>query len=398
MPFRYQNGILSVRSQQGERPLSELIHGRSEPFYVYSQPSILERIEWYRSAFQRPIKIRFAVKANPFLPLLKEMAQQKVGADVVSGGELLRAQEAGISPQEMVFSGVGKSVDELTQAATLNIGQINVESIPELARLAEIVRGQKRRVRVGLRLNPDVAVNTHPYISTGQLTNKFGLDVRQLPEAIGILRTQPEDLHFSGLAIHLGSQITDSEPVLQAIEWLKNVFVNLRKEGWPLQSLDIGGGLGIDYQSENEKPEQERLSAYGASVDKILNSLNCDLIVEPGRFLTARSGALLTKIEYVKETPQRRFVIVNAGMNHLLRPALYQADHRILAVKEAPGKPEMICDIVGPICESSDVFGRERRLRQPQAGDWLAVLDSGAYGYSMASQYNLRPLPEQVLC
>lgn len=397
MPFEYANGVLGLH--RGERfvPLTDVTKGQSAPIYVYDLQDILQRVAWYRSAFSRPVKIHFALKANPLPLLLQNLAQQNIGADVVSGGELSRALEAGILPGNIVFSGVGKSSDELKQAVDCKIGQINIESLPELQRLAEMTKRQNTSVRIALRMNPDVRPDTHHHITTGHRENKFGLDFVQLPEAIEILRTCMSHVHFHGLAMHVGSQIMDPGPMVEAVAKLKGLFEHLRSEGWSLQSLDIGGGLGIDYGSDDAVADQARVNEYARQVENVLGDLRCDLLVEPGRFLVARSGALLTQVEYIKRTPHRNFIILNSGMNHLMRPALYQAEHRIVPLRQSLNGREIVCDLVGPICESTDVLGRARKMKEPQPGDWLAVLDAGAYGYSMANNYNLRALPSQVL-
>ena len=396
MPFEYANGVLGIRRPERFVPLMDVVAGHRTPLYVYDQIDVLQRIDWYRSAFVRPVKIHFALKANPYLPLLKSMAQKKIGADVVSGGELNRALEAGIAPGAIVFSGVAKSNDELRLALTHKIGQINVESLSELERLAKLSQAHTFRVRIALRLNPDVQPETHHHITTGHRDNKFGLDMEQLPDAIKVLRAHADHLHFYGLAMHVGSQILNPGPMIQAVERLKSMFVHLRQQGWPLQSLDIGGGLGINYEQNDINGDHDRLKNYAKQVEATLADLECDLLLEPGRFLVARAGALLLQVEYVKPTPHRNFIIVNSGMNHLLRPALYQAEHRIVPLANVEGS-EFTYDVVGPICESTDILGRDRKLVAPKEGEWLAVLDTGAYGYSMANQYNLRPLPEQIL-
>lgn len=375
--------------------LQPFLKGRTHPLYLYSWPAMEERVKWYRDSFPRA-KICYALKANPNPELLKRLARQGIGADVVSGGELERALTAGIKARDIVFSGVGKSFQELELAVASGIGQVNVESLPELQRLAGLCRQKKAKVRVALRLNPEVDVNTHKYIATGGRENKFGLDWVQIAEAVQILRTHANELQFHGLAMHVGSQLLELEPVFQAARRLVEIFLRLRQEGWPLQSLDFGGGLGINYQKNETDEDRSHLRNYAEGLKQILKTVDAELVLEPGRFLVARAGVLLTQVEYVKPTPHRLFVIVNSGMNHLLRPALYQARHRIMAVEES-GREMVTCDVVGPICESSDVLGVGCQLPQPREGDWLALLDTGAYGYSMASTYNLRPLPEEVV-
>jgi diaminopimelate decarboxylase len=396
MAFAYVSGALSAISDREPQSLAEILRGRTRPVYVYNWANIRQRIDWYRGAFTRPIRICYALKANPHLALLTRMAQKGLGADVVSGGELERALTAGMSPQNIVFSGVGKSTEELSLAISKRIFQINVESIPELKRLADLVKNVKYKVRLALRLNPDVSVATHRYVATGGRENKFGLDPKQLREALAIFKTAPQ-LELGGLAMHVGSQLIDFEPILQATIRLKEIYLDLSADGWPLTALDIGGGLGLDYAVADEIADHQRLIDYAKGIEAVLADLKTDLVVEPGRFLVARAGALLTRVEYFKETPYSIFVVVNSGINHLLRPALYQAVHRIVPVVDQPGRPAITCDIVGPICESSDVLAIGRQLARPEEGEWLAVLDSGAYGYSMASQYNLRPLPEELI-
>ncbi len=341
--------------------------------------------------------ICYALKANSHLGLLKNMAVQGLGADVVSGGELGRALEAGFLAAKIVFSGVGKTEAELRLAIGKNIGQINAESLPELERIAKIARESNFKVRVALRLNPDVTASTHQYVTTGGKENKFGLDMAQVGDALNIFSRNKEFLEFHGLAVHIGSQLIEIQPIVQAVERLKEVFLRLRSEGWLLKTFDIGGGLGIDYATNDESGDQTRLVDYARRIEAVLHGLEANLVMEPGRFLVARAGVLLTRVEFVKKTPHQTFVIVNSGINHLMRPALYQAVHRILPVVLSPGRSSLKCDIVGPICESSDVLGSAREIEAPVEGEWLAILDTGAYGYSMANQYNLRPLPEEIL-
>lgn len=397
MAFEYVSGTLSAISDERALPLSSLLTDRHEPLYVYNWADVKKRLQWYFGAFRRPVKVRYALKANSFPGLLREMALAGAGADVVSGGELERALDAGIDPKLIVFSGVGKSEEEIRLAIKSGIGQINVESLPELKRIGQVAQSQKKKARIALRLNPDVTAQTHQYVATGGKENKFGLDILQIPDAVEILRTFPEYLQFFGVAVHIGSQLMDVEPIARAVGRMREVFMSLRANGWPVQSLDIGGGLGIDYGGSNTVTDQSRLIAYARRIEETLDNLDADIICEPGRFLVARAGALLTRVEYVKRTPHQTFIIVNSGINHLLRPALYQAVHRIVPVVDDVQRSKVRCDIVGPICESSDVLGAGREIGLPMEGEWLAVLDTGAYGYSMASRYNLRPLPGETL-
>ncbi len=396
MVYKPDKNGLQVNTSQGYKNVEDFLRGREQPLYLYSQHDVKSRIEAYKGAFSRPIDMRFALKANSNRTLLKEMMSEAIGADVVSIGEVERALEVGVRPDDIVFSGVGKTKAEIQRAIEVGVGQINVESLPELERVIATAKFLNKETRVGLRLNPDVSVSTHPYITTGLKENKFGMDISHLPGAISLLRTAIGLVQCHGLAAHIGSQILDISPMVQTAKWLRKIFEDLRGEGWALQTLDLGGGLGIDYQDENHDSDFVRLKEYGSQVSEVLSGLEARVLVEPGRFLVARAGALLARVEYVKETPYKTFVILNSGMNHLLRPSLYQASHRIVSVR--PRGPTLVrCDIVGPICESSDVFGREKELSLPREGDWLAILDAGAYGYTMANSYNLRPLPDEVV-
>ncbi len=395
MGYEYANGVLGLRSKDRFLPLTDFTRNQNTPLYLYDREDILKRVGWYQKAFSRPVKIHFAMKANSMPELLKLLAQTTLGADVVSGGELQRALECGFPPERIVFSGVGKSTEELILAIRNKIGQINMESLPEIERLADLTKNLDQPIPVGIRLNPDVRADTHLHITTGMKENKFGLDFEALPKALDLLKSSP-GMRLQGLAMHVGSQILETSSILEATTRIKAVFEDLRRAGWPLQSLDLGGGLGLDYLRSCDQEDQARLAGYAQKIEAALGSLECEVLLEPGRFLVARSGVLLTQVEYVKETPHRNFIIVNAGMNHFLRPALYQAEHRILPVIQSQGTAATY-DIVGPICESTDVLGRQRTFSNPRSGDWLALMDAGAYGFSLANQYNLRELPRQIL-
>lgn len=390
-----KNG-LQVNTANGFKDVVEILKGREQPFYLYSLHDVKSRIRAYKAAFLRPIDLRFAFKANANRQLLAGMVSEGIGADVVSIGEVDRALEVGVNPEEIVFSGVGKSKDEISRAIALGVGQINVESLPELERVIAAAKNLKKVARVALRLNPDVSVSTHPYITTGMKENKFGMEFSQLPAAVALLRKAIGQVQFHGLAAHIGSQILDVAPMVLTAKWLRKVFEDLRSEGWALQSVDVGGGLGMDYQDASAGSDFVRLKEYGAQVSEALAGLESRILVEPGRFLVARSGVLLARVEYVKQTTYKTFVILNSGMNHLMRPSLYQAAHRIEAVK-SNSREAVECDVVGPICESADVFAKNLKMPLPQEGDWFAIMDSGAYGYTMANSYNLRPLPEEVV-
>lgn len=375
-----------------------------EPFYVYNLDGILERLELYSQAFSKNHQLHYAMKANHHPEILKAFARRGVGVDIVSGGEMDRAFEAGFPPEKIIFSGVGKSRKELQKALEKNIFQINVESLQELMRISEISKSLKTKARVALRINPNVNPDTHPYITTGFRDNKFGLDLSVLPQVIQLLKSELSSLDFQGLSLHIGSQIKEISSMLEALEKTKVVMEELRREGFPIKTLDIGGGIGISYEGDGIAEEQEdiiRIQSYGREVQKILKDFDGLLLTEPGRCLVGSFGFLIGEIQYIKETPYKTFAILNTGMHHLMRPSLYSAHHRIWPIKKnetlnAPTKT--LYDIVGPICESSDTLGRERLLLELKAGDYLAILDAGAYGAVMSSGYNShKPVREIVV-
>lgn len=314
-----------------------------------------------------------------------------IGVDIVSGGEMTRALEAGVPAHQIVFSGVAKSKSEIHQAIEKGVGQFNVESISELIRIGELSQGKE--VSIVLRFNPNVDAKTHPYIATGIHDNKFGMDEDQLEICAEILSKFPH-LKWKGLSCHIGSQILDVSVFHQSIQSQKRVFKKYQDRGFPLQVFNLGGGLGIDYSlSANE--DLKRLKAYADVLTIELKNLDAHFQFEPGRFLVARFGLLLTQIEYIKSNPTKKFIICNSGMNHLLRPALYGARHRILPVYRREGVAELV-DVVGPVCESSDFFAKNSLMSGLQEGDWLCIMDAGAYGSSMASQYNLFESPKDI--
>lgn len=395
MSFESQGPLLGIQSKENFLSFDELTRGREYPFYVYDLDGIAERIETFKKALGSQVHIFFAMKSNHNKSILHLMARLKIGVDVVSGGEMKHALACGIPAAQIVFSGVAKSKLEIKEALKAGVKQLNIESESELRRIVEVAKELKVKAPVAFRLNPDVEASTHPYIRTGFRENKFGSDEMSILSWSSFLRENLQYLNLMGLSLHIGSQIRSLEPFKESIRKLKTAALRLEQElGVKLKTLDIGGGLGIDYHSSSS--EDEFLNEYGQLVQKEFAGMPVEVLVEPGRILVARFGALLGRVEYVKNTDWKNFAILNTGMNHLMRPSLYQAYHRIQKVKSSGG-PEKIYDVVGPICESSDTLGFERKLEQLQENDWIAILDTGAYGRSMANEYNLHPLPEEVV-
>lgn len=381
--------------------LAGLVKDEQDPTYVYSRKGLMERVSQFQSILAKNLQQRFfihyAVKANAHPELLKMMKTQNLGVDVVSGGELKKSLEAGFTPQQMIFSGVGKTKEEIRFALRSQIKQINVESVSELRRIAELAVELKIKAPVVLRLNPAVDPKTHPYISTGFRENKFGIEESALGECLALLRKFP-DLHLMGLSTHIGSQLTEFSALREAFQKMRIQFETLRGQGFQLSTFDVGGGLGIDYQLTSSK-DIELMEQYGQVLAQELAGLEAQIQFEPGRILVGRCGVLLTQVQYIKKTPYKNFVICNSGMHHLLRPALYQAYHRIFPLEQRPeenSSEKWMADVVGPICESSDFLGRDRAFSGLIEGDWLCVAEAGAYGASMASQYNAFPLPREI--
>ena len=373
--------------------LPEIAERVGTPVFVYNAEAIRAR---YRSLDAALAGLRhricYAVKANSNLAVLRVLRELGAGADIVSIGELKRVLAAGFSPERVVFSGVGKTEDELQAAVRARIGHLNVESREELELLSRIADGERATVRVGIRVNPDVTTDTHPYISTGKSGIKFGLPTDQvLPAADYILR-HPR-LELTTIAMHLGSQIVDTEPFLQGIARLTDLVEKLRQNGVStLQVLDLGGGLGIRY-SEERSLEPER---FAAAIVPRLESAGLTVYLEPGRFLVGSAGVLLTRVLYRKHSGGKEFVVVDAGMNDLVRPSHYHAYHEIVELEER-NRPAVRADIVGPVCETGDFLALDRRMPGLRSGDGLAVLGAGAYGFAMASNYNSRPRAAEVM-
>ena len=369
------------------------------PLYVYSAGQILDRYKLFSDAFaHRDHLICYSVKANSNLSILKLLANQGSGFDIVSGGELERILEVNKkAARRVVFSGVGKTAPEIDLALAAGILIFNVESESEVVLLADRARKRKVRARVALRVNPDVFAETHPYISTGLREHKFGIDIK-LARSVYQLAKQSRFLDPVGISVHIGSQIQTAEPFGAALEAVANLIRELETDGIRIKFVDAGGGLGIDYlPSSSSFDPVAAMGKYAAALERSLVGLEVRLLLEPGRFLVAQSGALLARVLNVKRNGAKTFVITDAGMNDLIRPALYQAYHEIVPVIRDPDSKPAIVDIVGPVCETGDFFARDRSLPEVKEGDLVAILDAGAYGMSLGSNYNTRPRPAEVL-
>jgi diaminopimelate decarboxylase len=366
------------------------------PLYVYSADQILERLKLFHEALAgRDHLVCYAVKANSTLAILKLLAAHGAGFDIVSGGELDRVLAAAPEAVDrVVFSGVGKTQAEIDHALEADILEFNVESEAELDLLAARAAKLKRRARFALRVNPDVFAETHPYISTGLREHKFGIDIRQAA-ALYRRAAKKKWLQPHGISVHIGSQIRSAVPFGAALERVHKLVRLLRSDGIDLRSIDAGGGLGIDYHGGSSDPAA-RVREYAAAVTRALQGFEGRLLLEPGRFLVAQAGALVTRVLNVKQNGRKTFVIVDAAMNDLIRPALYQAHHEIVPVRPRLGRAKAV-DVVGPVCETGDFFARDRKLAPIQPGDLIALLDAGAYGMAQASNYNTRMRPAEVL-
>lgn len=386
--FRYRNQELYCE----QVPISAVAKKVGTPFYLYSHQTLLNHYRAYDSAFSAiPHIVAYAVKANANLAILRLFAKEGSGADIVSGGELHRAFKAGIEPEKMVFAGVGKSRVEILEALKSDILLFNVESSQELTLINEVAAQMKRRARVALRVNPHIDPKTHPYISTGLKKSKFGISIKQAVEEYKTARTL-KHIEIVGVHTHIGSQLTQIKPFVEALERILELTEEIQDMGIPIKYLDIGGGLGITYSAE-EPPHPKDLAE---AVLPLLKGKGYTLILEPGRVLVGNAGALITRVLYTKAGEEKQFVIVDAGMNDLIRPSLYEAYHEIQPVLRQ-NRSEQVVDVVGPICESGDFLAKDRSLPECHSGELLAVMSAGAYGFSMASNYNARPRAAEVL-
>ncbi len=390
IPFTYSAGALNV----DRVPVADIAAAVGTPFYAYSATGLAHAYEGYRKAFaDQDAAIYFAMKANGSLAVLRVFGDLGSGADVVSEGEMRRALAAGIPPERIVFSGVGKSREELAAAIEAGIEQINVESVPELEALSELAAARGAAQRIAIRINPDVDAKTLAKISTGKKENKFGIDLDHALDVFDQARSLP-GVEARAVAVHIGSQLTDLGPYEAAFTRIADLVRDLRAAGHEIDTVDLGGGLGIRYDEE-VAPD---LDAYAALVKRIIGPLGCRVALEPGRSLTGPSGILVARVIYVKQGLLRRFLIVDAAMNDLIRPSLYDAYHPILPVVEAPADAPLTAhDVVGPICESTDTLAVQRPLPPLGPGDLVAFGAAGAYSAVMASTYNARPLVPEVL-
>jgi len=388
--FHMVNGTLRCERVELERIAASV----GTPVYVYSAKTIVEHVRKLRAAFgaMRPL-ICFSVKANGNLAILRLLVRAGAGLDIVSGGELFKALRVGCPPSKIVYASVGKHPDEIRAALRAGIFCFNVESEPELDAIEAAAERLRVHARVALRVNPDVEAHTHRHITTGVAESKFGIDPRTARALLARHRALPR-VRLIGLHLHIGSQITDAKPFVEAIRKVGGLFDHGRRLGAPLEWLNLGGGLGIIYR--DERPQTP--GAFARAVRPLVSALGARLILEPGRFIVGNAGALLTRVLYIKDAGRRRFAVVDAGMNDLLRPALYDAYHEVVRVRRnGTGARARRFDIVGPICESADVLARDRAFGSLEPGDLLAVLGAGAYGSTMASNYNGRLRPAEVL-
>jgi diaminopimelate decarboxylase len=388
--FHRQDGALLCDGA----PIAELAERHGTPLYVYSGATIAARYRAVDEAFRSyPHAIHYALKANSTLAIARLLRGLGACADANSGGEIDVALRAGFIPPQIVFTGVGKTDAELAQAIDLGVKTINAESAGELERIDRIARERQTRARVALRVNPNIDARSHPHISTGLQSNKFGIAIGDVRELTRGVRSQ-KGLDIVGLHVHVGSQIVDLEPLRRAAEALVALAAELRDDGVPIDHLDLGGGLGISYEG---KPVPSATD-YAAALLPVVRDSGLAIILEPGRAIVGPAGALVSRVIDVKpQAGGKLFVILDAGMTELIRPMLYNAFHRIEPVTLVADRSEVIGDIVGPLCESSDTLGRDRALPEPRVGDLMAILDAGAYASVMASNYNRRPMPAEVM-
>jgi diaminopimelate decarboxylase len=390
--FDYRNGVLHAEAVN----LFELAAAVGTPFYCYSTATLERHYRVFSEAFAgERVMVCYAMKANSNQSVLRTLAKLGAGADVVSGGELKRALAAGIPPDKILFSGVGKTEAELRAALAADILCINVESEPELELLSRLASETGRTARISVRVNPDVDAGTHAKISTGKSENKFGIPLARAREVYAHAAKLP-GIEVTGTDVHIGSQITDLSRMETAFRILSEFVQTLRADGHTISHVDFGGGLGIPYYMDRAAPPAP--DAYAAMVKRVAHNLGCTLMFEPGRMIVGNAGILVARVIYVKHGDAKNFVIIDAAMNDLIRPTLYEAHHDILPVTQA-GKAArtIVADVVGPVCESGDYLALDRRLAEPRPGDLLAIMTAGAYGAVQSGTYNTRPLVPEVL-
>ena len=390
--FKYRYNELYCES----KGLREVAKKYGTPLYVYSRKTLVDHYRKIKDAFKtiKPL-ICYSVKANSNLEICRTLVKEGAGLDIVSGGELYRALRTGVSSKRIVYASVGKTEKEIEFAIRSKILLFNVESIPELELINEVARRLRKTQSVAIRINPHVAPKTHKYITTGHEENKFGVDIK-IAMSIFLNRSRFKNVDIMGVHLHIGSQIVDAKPFVKAIERMLNFIKELEGHGIKIKWVNIGGGLGIIYSDERPQTAQE----YANVVVPLLKKVKAKVILEPGRFIAGNSGVLLARVLYIKEAQRKNFAIVDAAMNDLVRPSLYGAYHEVLPVKSASytsSRNIRRYDIVGPVCESGDFLAKNRKFIGLEAGDFLAVMASGAYGFSMSSNYNSRPRPAEVL-
>ncbi|SHK30397.1 diaminopimelate decarboxylase [Thermocrinis minervae] len=385
--LEYKDGELYMEGVS----LKELAQEYGTPLYVYSASYIRDRIREYRKAFPEAL-VCYAVKAN-FNPHIIQIAKEEgAGADIVSGGELHACLLAGMDPKKIVYAGVGKTIQELEYALREDILMFNVESLMELDVLNELAGRLGRKARVAIRVNPDVDPKTHPYISTGMKKSKFGVDIKTAKEVYEYARSL-KNIEVVGIHCHIGSQILDISPYIEAVQKVVELYEYLENKGFNIQYLDVGGGLGIKYKPEQAAPHPSDLAQ---AIGPILKGVRARLVLEPGRSIVGNAGLLITQVQFLKDKGHKHFIIVDAGMNDLVRPAMYEAYHHIVPVVYKD-TGYLKADVVGPICETGDFLALDREIQRVERGDYLAVLSAGAYGFAMSSQYNARPRACEVL-
>ena len=389
--FTYRDGMLHAEAVN----LIDVAQSVGTPYYCYSTATLTHHFDVFAGAFS-DVKalVCYALKANSNQAVVKTLADRGAGADVVSAGELKRARAAGIPSEKIMFSGIGKTADELALAVDEGILCVNVESEPELALLSSIAVGKARTARISVRVNPDVDARTHRKIATGRSENKFGIPISRARDVYALAAKLP-GLQVTGVDMHIGSQITELAPFENAFALLTDFVLTLRADGHGISHIDLGGGLGIAYRDEGEPPPDALV--YAEIVKRATRNLECTLVLEPGRIIVGNAGILVTRVIHLKRGESRTFVIVDAGMNDLIRPTLYEAHHDIRPVRMQQGGNRIPVDVVGPVCESGDFFALDRELAPAQAGDLLAIMTAGAYGAAQAGTYNTRPLIPEVL-
>lgn len=396
MPFVRKEGRLVLQQAGQDIDILTLAQSESHPCYIYDGDDVLNRLKALKSSFDRPVSIHYAMKANHHPEILRRIAAAGYGVDTVSMGEVKKAINCGFSADQVVLSGVGKTVAEIDFAIENQIKQINVESVPELQRIIHRSQALGKVASVAFRMNPDVDPKTHPYTSTGFRDNKFGMDQSFLPQLIRLVQDSQGAVRFMGLTNHIGSQIRYTDAFEEATEKTRRMLEHVLESGIQLSTFDIGGGLGIDYDQYDPNKDLAEIGDYGLKMSQALKGVDLEIMTEPGRVIVGRCGILVTEVQYVKETPYKNFLICDSGMHDLIRPALYRAHHRVEPLQLKSGETK-IYDVVGPICESADVLGYDRRFEGVEQGDWLAVFDAGAYGAVMASSYNLHEPAKEIV-